>query len=153
MWVAFGSHQLTMTDPISQMSEKPTHGEPCWIQITAQDVDRATDFYKSILDFTITNQREIQGMGKMSLFTFKGKFEEKLSGGILKRCPSYPDPPESGPAVIYFYADDLEGTMDKIVKAGGKKLSDRTPAGDMGYSMDFRDTEGNFHGLYTSKKE
>lgn len=62
---------------------------------------------------------------------------------------------EKGYAVVYFFVDDIEETLRKAVECGGKQTLERTAQGEHGWYADFRDSEGNFHGLFSvnAKKE
>ena len=42
--------------------------------------------------------------------------------------------------------------FQKIVKAGGKKMTDIMPEGDRAVMQHFEDTEGNYLGIYSMKK-
>ena len=131
---------------------KATANQPCWIQIAAFDVKRAAAFYKTVLAFDLASEEpKIENGSELLHFGFPGGPMEKcLGGGIVAREKGWPEPPPTGPATVYFYVEDLEGTMEAVEKAGGKALKTRTGCGTSGYHADFKDTEGNIHGLYTS---
>ena len=146
----------SMSTEASPAEFKMAAGQPCWIHIPAYDVARATKFYQEALSF---HTRAGDASGSMAPedithFDFPGTpFASSLSGGIMarskeERAAGQPSLPEKGKGVLYFYVDDLEGTMAKIEKAGGKDMTGREGGGG-GWHADFRDTEGNFHGLYT----
>ena len=136
------------------MSSFTVHNNaPVWIQIPAFDVPRATGFYKSALSFHIRAfEPGKSDSADVAHFSFPDTpFQNILTGGIMKRKPEHstPDPRETGPAVLYFYVENLEETIAKVIEAGGKQLTGRTPEGKSAWYMDFRDTEGNFYGIYS----
>ena len=129
-------------------------GAPCWLQIPAYDLARATAFYQAVLGFTIRPGDSAIEPHPMNHFSFPGTpFSSALGGGIMERSPEEIQagpPPPSGTekGIIYFYVDDLEGALAKVEKAGGQRLS-RGGEGTGGQHVDFRDTEGNVHGLFS----
>lgn len=141
----------TIADCPRMSDWKGIPGHPCWIQIPAVDLKRAANFYKSVLGLNMrTEEPQADGDIKMFHFTFPGgSLETCLSGGVVPRDKAWPQPLETGPATVYFYVEDLEGTMEMVEKAGGKALTTRNGAGETGWCADFRDTEGNIHGVYT----
>ena len=68
--------------------------------------------------------------------------EHSLHGGL-----------EHHDAMAYFYVDELEPTLQRVEEAGGKVLIKRNPVGHEGWQGEFRDTEGNFIGLYTVNRQ
>ena len=142
----------TEQKPDAAPAFQATPGAPCWLQIPAYDVSRAVAFYQAVLDFAI---RPSAGEARpMKNFHFPGTpLAGALSGGIVQRGPAemeagQPPAPEKGMGTIYFYVEDLEGTLAKVEKAGGKPLGSGTESGG-GRHADFVDTEGNVHGVYT----
>ena len=127
----------------------------CWLQIPANSPKRAVEFYKTALDVHIG---DYVPTSDMYFFTLKsgGTNKVDLNGGIIKiRDSSEKETLQGGRkygyASWYFYSDDLEATLQKIEKAGGEALMERTPiSAGPGHFADFRDTEGNFFGVFTT---
>jgi len=117
-----------------------------WFEIPANDLDRATRFYEAALDAPL--QREVFGGVPMSLF---GHADADTGGCIVH------NPPESKPhangVLVYLNAKpSVTAALDRIEKAGGKKLG---PAVELpnnnGYIGHFLDSEGNRVGLHAPK--
>jgi predicted enzyme related to lactoylglutathione lyase len=117
-----------------------------WFEIPAHDLDRATRFYEAALDMSL--QRQVVGGVPMSLF---GHAEADTGGCIVF------NPPESKPhadgVLVYLNATpSVTAALDRIQKAGGKKLG---PAVELpnnyGYIGHFLDSEGNRVGLHAPK--
>ena len=47
----------------------------------------------------------------------------------------------------------LTETVQKVVAAGGKKMTEAEPEGTRAYMQHYEDTEGNYGGLYMLKKD
>jgi predicted enzyme related to lactoylglutathione lyase len=109
-----------------------------WFEIPANNLERAIEFYKSVLggDF---HQQEINGM-KMAFLPMDGQGQV---GGAL--CKSDMHTPSAEGAVIYLNGgEDLSLPLAKVDTAGGKVVMPKTKISDeIGYMAFFMDTEGN----------
>lgn len=114
-----------------------------WFEIPAHDLDRATRFYEAALDVSL--QREVVGGVPMSLF---GHGDADTGGCIVF------NPPESKPhangVLVYLNAKpSVTAALDRIEKAGGKKLGPAVELpNEYGYIGHFLDSEGNRVGLH-----
>jgi len=114
-------------------------------EIPADDTRRAEEFYKSVFGW---EQNPIPGVEYTRLLTIR--VDEKavsqrpfeVNGAILKRSKIVTEP------VVTISVADMEDTLKRIEKAGGKVLVDKTEFGKRGYTAYFRDTEGNVMGLW-----
>lgn len=138
------------------------HHQPTWLQIPAFSITRAVAFYEKALDFHFRPQTgdkdNAEGEHTVAHFSFPdGPFERILTGGIVKIPAKLQEGLKQnspfGLSVIYFMTDDMENTLKRVEEAGGTVLKHRwQPIGlTESWCADFRDTEGNFHGLYTGK--
>ncbi len=116
-----------------------------WFEIPVSDIDRATQFYSTILDLKM-EFTEIMGV-KMSFFPF----EPGVVSGSLCQGKGYI--PSSTGTLIYFSAgEDLSVVLDRIEDAGGKVIMKKTLiSDDNGYMAIFFDTEGNKIALHSPK--
>jgi uncharacterized protein len=110
-----------------------------WVEIPTVDFKRAVDFYSNVLgiEFQVFEHPE----EKMACFP---------SGeGAIFYAPGY-NPSKDGVIVSLNTEDDLEGTIKRIEKNGGKILIPKTKieVEGRGYFATFIDTEGNKLGLY-----
>jgi predicted enzyme related to lactoylglutathione lyase len=114
-------------------------------EIPFDDGDRATTFYREAFDWGINSMPQMQ----YSLVTTTPTGEDGsptevggINGGMLAR-----QDPITAP-VITIGVTDLDESLAKIEKLGGKVTRGRQPVGDMGFAAYFQDTEGNLIGLW-----
>jgi hypothetical protein len=50
--------------------------------------------------------------------------------------------------VVTINVKDIDKSLDKIEKLGGKTVQKKQPVGSMGFTAYFKDSEGNIVGLY-----
>ena len=114
---------------------------PAWFEIPAQDLDRASKFYESVLQAQLT--REEQGPIRMAVFPH----DKKLPTGALVKGEGY-QPADKG-AVVYLAVDEIAQTLARVPKAGGTVLRPATKLPEQGgVFAHIRDSEGNRVGLY-----
>lgn len=112
-------------------------GRMVHFEITADDMDRATQFYK-IFDWDIT---ESNTPGINYSLAHTGKSEIGIDGAIMSK--TY----KNQPSIIWIAVDDIEVMMKKVVKAGGSLAGEKHDIPDIGYTTYVKDTEGNIIGL------
>lgn len=111
-----------------------------WFEIPAVDFERAVRFYESVFETTMT--REAQG--ESAVFAYD---RPAMSGSVTKAPHLVPS--QSG-AVIYLNADpQLDATLARVERAGGRVVLPRTelPEGGGAFAH-IEDTEGNRVGLH-----
>lgn len=130
----------------------------CWFEIPVQDLDRAIDFYSSILSVKIEK--------KLLLDKAYGIFDKNthLISGCLVVKENYS--PGNG-TVIYFCVTDLSYALNRTINGKGKIVIPKTlikqinKSGeimvsknlideDIGYFAEIIDSEGNHIGLYSN---
>jgi uncharacterized protein len=116
-------------------------------EIPVDNPKRAGEFYSKAfgwqlnpmpeLDYTMvsTTEGDANGMPKNP---------GAINGGMPKRG----GPVES--TVVTVNVKDIDSALNNIEKLGGKRLGEKTPVGDMGFTAYFKDTEGNTVGLWQS---
>ena len=115
---------------------------PAWFEIPAQDLERASKFYESVLDARL--RREDQGSIRMAVFPH----DKALPSGALIKADGY-RPTEQG-SVVYLNVDDIRPALAKVPKAGGAVLQPATKLPDQGgVFAQIRDSEGNRVGLFS----
>ncbi|HTF81364.1 MAG TPA: VOC family protein [Cytophagales bacterium] len=115
------------------------------VELPTHDFARAVSFYQTILDVTIEEVN--MGGTLMGVLPSDG---ETVSM-VLVKGKDYT--PTATGAVVYLNAgNDLQPTLDKVVKNGGQLVVPKTEISpDMGYFALFIDTEGNKVGLHSKK--
>jgi predicted enzyme related to lactoylglutathione lyase len=113
-----------------------------WVEIPAEDFKRAVNFYNTILEIEL---EEIDcGEEKMACFP--------SGDGAVSFAPGF-NPSKDGILVSLNTGNDLDNTMLRIEKNGGKVIKPKTKiqAEGRGYFSLFIDSEGNKVGLYGDK--
>jgi predicted enzyme related to lactoylglutathione lyase len=114
-------------------------------EVPFDDGERATTFYHEAFGWGINSMPQMQ----YSLVTTtptddSGNLTEVggINGGMLARQEPFMTP------VITIGVTDLDESLAKIEKLGGKVARGRQPVGDMGFAAYIQDTEGNLIGLW-----
>lgn len=114
------------------------------VEIPTADFSRAVTFYQSILDISI--EKVEMGGTEMGVFPSDGETVNValLHGNEYK--------PSNQGTIVYLNAgNDLQLTLDKVVKNGGKVIVSKTQISpEMGFFALFTDTEGNKLGLHSN---
>ncbi len=95
-------------------------GSLAWNELNSQDLDAATDFYPRALGVSVTPLKEMPGY---LTFNVNGR----PVGGMQRLGDGYPAGTPSH-WLAYFSVDDVDSTVDALVKANGSVL---TPPFDM----------------------
>ena len=114
-----------------------------WFEIPTVDIDRAVRFYETTLGATL--KREVFAGTPHALFLGA----EGAAGALIhdkKRRPS------SEGSLVYLNAHkDLDGCIERAVRAGGKVVLPRTDIGEPGFIAVLADTEGNHVALHMER--
>ncbi|OCT47290.1 Glyoxalase/bleomycin resistance protein/dioxygenase [Cladophialophora carrionii] len=133
----------------------PEDGTPCWINVLATDVQRAKAFYSNVFDwrFNRTTTADGRTLDPTEIAMFEVPGQPCPGGGITRVSESeWAASHGKGGVVLYLYVDDINSYEKKIVEAGGKRMTEIMPEGDMAVMQHFEDTEGNYLGIYSMKK-
>jgi len=104
-------------------------------------VKKSGEFYKKLFDWEID-----YSFG--SDYAIFNPGEEQLTGGGVDRK----DEITPGKIIIYILVDDIDAMLEKAVKLGAKKVTERTEIPNVGLFGLFTDLDGNTIGLFTPKK-
>jgi uncharacterized protein len=114
------------------------------VEIPVTDFSKAVTFYQTILELTI-EEMDMDGT-KMGVFPSDGK----TVNVVLVKGIDY-KPSTVGTLVYLNAGKDLQITLDKVEKNGGKIVVPKTEISpEMGFFAIFTDTEGNKLGLHSS---
>jgi predicted enzyme related to lactoylglutathione lyase len=110
-----------------------------WFDIPAKDTGRAKAFYKTLFGWE-ASPHPVDFAEEFFLFSTG---EEGVPGGeILRRR-------EEGDGItVYISVPSVEAWMEKVRKAGGQTITQKTAMPGMGFFAICRDTEGNRFGLW-----
>lgn len=106
------------------------------VEISANDLTAASSFYQQVFNWTV------QAMPEMNYALFETGTGP--GGGFSPVVPENP----AGTVMVYVETDNIEDTLAKVEKAGGKTLQPRTEIPGMGWFAQFKDPTGNILGIF-----
>jgi len=118
-----------------------------YFEIPVHDLARAEKFYSAVFNFSF--EKEIIDRYEMALFPF----EEKNSGitGALAKGDVYK--PSKNGVIIYFKAENIDQTLEKVLRHGGSVLYPKRIDEKYGFAVaEFEDSEGNRIALHETVK-
>ena len=113
-----------------------------YFEIPVSNMDRAIKFYSSVFECEFVKET-IHG-NEMAFFPFDVQ-KKGITGGLAKG-ESYK--PSLNGSLIYLSTKDADGMLKKITASGGKILFPKTLVPGLGYSAEFKDSEGNRVALF-----
>ncbi|WP_326984914.1 VOC family protein [Chryseobacterium sp. MYb264] len=118
-----------------------------YFEIPVTDLKRAEKFYTHVFNFTF--ESEIIDNYEMALFPFKN--ENSGITGALAKGDVY-KPTKDG-VIIYFKTDNIDASLNSVIKHGGKVLYPKTINKNHGFAVaEFEDSEGNRIALHENLK-
>ena len=114
-------------------------------EIPAKDVKRAQSFYQKAFSWNI---QQFPGFEYYMISTTESdqkgmpKNPGAINGGMGKKAGPLKN------TVVTIRVSDINTSLEKIGKLGGKTVQKKQPVGNMGYTAYFEDTEGNVVGLW-----
>lgn len=124
-------------------------GKVMHFEIPFDDGDRASGFYRDVFGWQLVPMPEMDYTMVMTgpSDPETGPTEPGfINGGMFKRGD---ETPSKGPNVVIDVAS-VDDALGAVESAGGTRLTDKQPVGDMGFTAYFSDTEGNVIGLWES---
>ena len=113
-----------------------------YFEIPVIDMDRAVDFYSHVFECRFS--REVIHGCEMAFFPYE-KGRNGISGGLVKGEIYKPSIEGS---LVYLSTSDIDSTMGKAKEKGASELFPKTSVPGMGYSAEFKDSEGNRVALF-----
>ena len=115
-----------------------------YFQIPADDVSRASKFYRSLLGWKIEPDTTLmdKSLRWHTIITGEPKEGTMHMGGLYKRQMP-------GPIMNFVLVEDIEKVLAKVEKLGGKIMMPRNEIKSVGLVAVIQDTEGNIIGLWT----
>jgi len=120
-------------------------------EITYDDKERCTDFYKKVFDwklqdipemnYTIANTVDVDDKNMP-------KESGAINGGMYKR-----DDKSSRTPVIVIDVSSVDDYIKRVDQSGGKVVRPKVQVGDMGFYAQVSDTEDNIIGIWESIKK
>jgi len=109
-------------------------------EINADNAKRAAEFYEKVFGWKL---QKWEGPVDYWLAITGEKEQPGIDGAIMPRM-------KKATTTIFMDVPSVDDYLKKVVKAGGKKLSDKETIPGVGYSAYCEDTEGNLIGLFQS---
>jgi uncharacterized protein len=119
-----------------------------WFEIPALDLDRAFNFYNTVLGGHV--RKGTFGNGDLVLFDVPFSTGEAVGGSIVVR----PDlkPTTDGPVIFINTFDKIDACVSRVEAAGGHVIVPKMDLGKFGYGAIIIDSEGNKMGLHQNTK-
>lgn len=114
-----------------------------WFEIPVADMARAKKFYEAVFGFELSPGRVNEY--DMAFFPMHGNAPG--AAGTLVTGKGYA-PSRTG-TVIYFSTSDIDATLAKVEKNGGKTVVAKKSIGEHGFIGWFEDCEGNTVALHS----
>jgi predicted enzyme related to lactoylglutathione lyase len=129
LWVCFTRKHLNMGEMMNNI---------CHIELPSKDFHKARKFYGDVFSW------QFEEMKEMNYLAFKAP--EGVNGGFTDTL----EPAQKPGIVFYIEVDDIEATIKKAEKAGGKCYVGKTRISpEIGYFAMLADLEGNQIGLWS----
>jgi predicted enzyme related to lactoylglutathione lyase len=113
-----------------------------WIEIPAENVERAKRFYEAVFEFTIVNL----DVGGEVYPCFPNKGGDGFSGALVQY--EFTKPGNQGPLVYLNSYGHMELMLQRIAASGGTIIQQKKEiAAGFGFFALFEDTEGNLLAL------
>jgi hypothetical protein len=110
-----------------------------WLEIPAPDLDKAKSFYSIVFNWTMEEYTP-----EFCVFNLEG-----FHGGLNKNRKRIA---KSEGIIFSISVDDINTTLDKIVKHGGKIIEKKYEIGkDIGFAAMFSDPNGNHIELWSKQ--
>jgi len=118
-----------------------------WFDIYVDDLNRAVDFYETVLGVKLEDMGDPTGETEMK--SFPADMSVYGAAGALTK--SAHAKPGMGGTVIYFMAEDCAVEEARVAKAGGQVMRPKFSIGEFGFVTLCQDTEGNMFGINSLK--
>jgi uncharacterized protein len=116
-------------------------GDVCHMEYPTTDLRASRTFYSAVFGWRF---RDTPGLEDYALFTTPGGQQGGLTGGRNAEAPT-----DKGP-IAHIEVGDIDATLARINKAGGRTLAPKTKISDQfGFYALFLDNVGNRLGLWS----
>ncbi len=119
------------------------HNPVGWFEIYVQDLDRAKQFYETVLQVEL---ERIDNMG-LTLWKFPQVMQDYGSSGALIKMEGFASGGNS--TLVYFSCVDCSTEAARVSEAGGNVIKEKFSIGQYGFIAIIEDTEGNRVGLHS----
>jgi len=121
-----------------------------WFEIYVEDMDRAKNFYETMLDQKLEKLPSPEGVeGEMWMFG-SSECEEELPGAVGALVKMEGFGPGPGGTLVYFNCNDCAVEEARAAESGGTVVQGKFSIGEYGNIALLQDTEGNMIGLHSA---
>jgi predicted enzyme related to lactoylglutathione lyase len=118
-----------------------------WVEIYVDDMNRAQEFYESVLQIEMIPMQTPGEMGDLKMVSFPwAEGGTNISGALCKTSQMSPG---TGGTLVYFTCDNCANEESRVKSAGGKIIQSKFQIGQHGFCSIVMDTEGNTIGLHS----
>lgn len=117
---------------------------PVWIEIPADDIERAVAFYRELFQMDL----EIRDYGEVKMAHFPR--ESGFCGAIASSSPGFKPAANRDGIIIHFAIDNMKRVLELVENSPAELRKKPVPVADEGvgeYAV-IKDTEGNIIGLF-----
>jgi len=118
-----------------------------WFDIYVDDLNRATQFYETVLGVKLEAMGDPTGESQM--MSFPADMGAYGAGGALTKSPHAS--PGVGGTTLYFASADCAVEQARVAEAGGQVIRPKFSIGEFGWICLCKDSEGNMFGLNSMK--
>ncbi|MBA3315535.1 MAG: VOC family protein [Planctomycetaceae bacterium] len=114
-----------------------------WFEIPVTNMERAKTFYEAVFGFEMC-AANVNGYD-MAFFPM----QSGLPGAAGTLIAGHPYAPSKTGTIVYFATTDIEGTLAKVERSGGKTILQKKSIGEHGFIGWLEDCEGNTIALHS----
>ena len=118
-----------------------------WFDIYLTDLDRAVEFYQTVLQCKLEPIGD--PTGETQMMSFPADMGAYGAGGALSKSPHAG--PGVGGTIVYFNSEDCAVEESRVEAAGGQIVRPKFSIGEFGFVSLCMDTEGNMVGIASMK--
>src|SRR5687768_10819632 len=114
-------------------------------EIPFDDKARAMKFYSDLFDWTLVDMPQMNYVMAQTVAVDEQQMPKEpgaINGGLFARPKEAPHP------TLYIDVKAIDDALKRVVAAGGKVVTPKTPIPGMGAYARIADTEGNVIGLF-----
>lgn len=123
----------------------------CWFEIYVDDLERAKNFYASVLGTSFHDMPSPEGSEDFKMSCFSNAENQGVSGALVQMKEARTNDPGNTSTIVYFPCEDCSVEESRVEKAGGKVHCPKMSIGEHGFISICLDTENNTFGLYSMK--
>ena len=128
---------------LSKKNKEMTNNPVCWFEIYVQDIDRAKQFYESVLQIKL----ERLNSSDIEMWGFPMVLDSFGASGALVKMEGFSSSGNS--TLIYFSCTDCAVEAARVPEYGGRMQKSKMSVGQYGFIALAVDTEGNMFGLHS----